>query len=251
MYVYNKLKSDENFKANYVPHSFIFGAKAAAGYYYAKKIIKLITTIADKVNNDPDTNDYLKVVFVENYNVTYAEQIMPACDLSEQISTASKEASGTGNMKFMMNGALTIGTLDGANVEIAELVGEDNIIIFGLTSDQVNEYYENGTYNPLDVYHNHVDLRLVIDQLTNGFFETVDKDEFKEISDKLLSRDQYFVLQDFESYRQAHERANDLYKDEEAWFKASIINIAKSGYFSSDRTIRQYAKEIWNIKPMK
>ena len=251
MYVYNKLKSDENFKENYYPHSFIFGAKAASGYHYAKKIIKLITTIADKVNNDPDTNDLLKVVFVENYNVTYAEQIMPACDLSEQISTASKEASGTGNMKFMMNGALTIGTLDGANVEIAELVGEENIVIFGLTSEQVNEYYQNGTYNPKDVYNNHVDLRLVIDQLTNGFFDTVDKNEFAEISDKLLSRDQYFVLLDFESYRLAHERANDFYKDEERWYKAAIINIAKSGYFSSDRTIRQYSDDIWKLKPIK
>lgn len=251
MYVYNKLKTDENFKANYYPHSFIFGAKAASGYYYAKKIIKLITSIAEKVNNDPDTSDLLKVVFVENYNVTYAEEIVPACDLSEQISTASKEASGTGNMKFMMNGALTIGTLDGANVEIAELVGEENIIIFGLTSTEVNEYYSNGTYNPLDVYNSHVDLKFVIDQLTNGFFDNVDKNEFAEISDKLLSRDQYFVLEDFEGYRLAHERANDLYKDEEAWFKASIINIAKSGYFSSDRTIKQYSKDIWKLKAIK
>ncbi|QMS84297.1 glycogen/starch/alpha-glucan phosphorylase [Candidatus Xianfuyuplasma coldseepsis] len=251
MYVYNKLKSDADFKANYVPHSFIFGAKAASGYYFAKKVIKLINTIAHKVNQDPDTNELLKVVFVENYNVTYAESIMPACDLSEQISTASKEASGTGNMKFMMNGAITIGTLDGANVEIAELVGEDNIVLFGLTSDEVNSRYENGGYQPLDVYHNHVDLRLVIDQLTNGFFEDVDKEEFREISDRLLQQDHYFVLEDFESYRQAHERANELYKDEEAWFKASIINIAKSGYFSSDRTIRQYAEEIWNIEPLK
>ena len=251
MYVYNKLKSDENFKANYYPHTFIFGAKAAAGYYFAKKIIKLITTIAEKVNNDPDTSDLLKVVFVENYNVTYAESIMPACDISEQISTASKEASGTGNMKFMMNGAITLGTMDGANVEIAELVGEENIVIFGLDSEEVNEYYANGTYNPLEVYETHSDLKLVMDQLTNGFFETVPKDEFKEISDKLLNRDQYFVLLDFEGYRDAHSRANDLYKDEEAWFTSSIINIAKSGYFSSDRTIKQYAKEIWNIKPIK
>lgn len=251
MHVYNKLKSDDEFKKNYHPHSFIFGAKAASGYHYAKKIIKLITTIAEKVNNDQETSDLLKVVFVENYNVTYAEQIMPACDLSEQISTASKEASGTGNMKFMMNGALTIGTLDGANVEIAELVGEENIVIFGLTSDEVNEYYANGSYNPLDVYNNHTDLRLVIDQLTNGFFESVDKSEFKEISDKLLSRDQYFVLLDFEGYRLAHERANDLYKDEEKWYKAAIINIAKSGYFSSDRTIRQYSDDIWKLKVIK
>jgi len=251
MYVYNKLKSDENFMANYHPHSFIFGAKAASGYYYAKKIIKLITTIAEKVNNDPETSDLLKVVFVENYNVTYAEQIVPACDLSEQISTASKEASGTGNMKFMMNGAITIGTLDGANVEIAELVGEDNIVIFGLNSEEVNEYYANGTYKPLEEYNKHVDLKLVIDQLTNGFFETVEKDEFKEISDKLLTRDQYFVLKDFEPYRLAHEEANALYKDETAWYKAAIINIAKSGYFSSDRTIRQYSKDIWKLKVIK
>jgi starch phosphorylase len=251
MYVYNKLKSDENFKAGYHPHSFIFGAKAASGYHFAKKVIKLINTIAEKVNNDPETNDLLKVVFVENYNVTYAEQIMPACDLSEQISTASKEASGTGNMKFMMNGALTIGTLDGANVEIAELVGEENIVLFGLTSDQVNEVYHNGHYNPMNVYENHVDLHLVIDQLTNGFFENVDKEEFREISDRLLHNDTYLVLEDFESYRQAHERANALYKDEEKWYQAAIINIAKSGYFSSDRTIRQYATEIWNLEPLK
>jgi starch phosphorylase len=251
MYVYNKLKSDDNFKSNYYPHSFIFGAKAASGYHYAKKIIKLITSIAEKVNNDPDTSDLLKVVFVENYNVTYAEQIMPACDLSEQISTASKEASGTGNMKFMMNGAITIGTLDGANVEIAELVGEDNIVLFGLTSEEVNLLNQEKTYNPRDVYNNHVDLRLVIDQLTNGFFDNVEKNEFEEISYKLLNRDQYYVLKDFDSYREAHERANEFYKDEERWFKASIINIAKSGYFSSDRTIRQYSKDIWNLKAIK
>lgn len=251
MYVYNKLKSDENFKANYHPHSFIFGAKAAGGYHFAKKVIKLINTIADKVNNDPDTSDLLKVVFVENYNVTYAESIMPACDLSEQISTASKEASGTGNMKFMMNGALTIGTLDGANVEIAELVGEENIVLFGLTSDEVNDLNNQNTYNPIDEYNNHTDLRLVIDQLTNGFFDTVDKEEFREISDRLLHNDTYYVLKDFESYRVAHARANDFYKDEEAWYKSAIINIAKSGYFSSDRTITQYANEIWNIKKIK
>lgn len=248
MYVYNKLKSDPEFKASYVPHSFIFGAKAAGAYYFAKKVIKLINTIAEKVNQDPETNDLLKVVFVENYNVTYAESIMPACDLSEQISTASKEASGTGNMKFMMNGALTIGTLDGANVEIAELVGEENIVLFGMTSDEVNKLYQTGDYNPYHVYESNPDLRLVIDQLTNGFFDSVDKEEFREISDKLLYHDNYFVLKDFDSYKAAHARANELYKDEEAWFTASIINIAKSGYFSSDRTISQYANEIWNVK---
>ena len=251
MYVYNKLKTDDNFKANYHPHSFIFGAKAASGYYFAKKIIKLINTIAEKVNNDPETSDLLKVVFVENYNVTYAELIMPACDLSEQISTASKEASGTGNMKFMMNGAITIGTLDGANVEIAELVGEENIVLFGLTSDEVNDVYNKGEYNPRDIYEKHVDLHLVIDQLTNGFFDKVEKEEFREISDRLLSKDQYLVLEDFDGYRLAHDRANELYKDEEKWYRSSIINIAKSGYFSSDRTIEQYANEIWNLKKIK
>ncbi len=251
MYVYNRLKSDTAFKNEYHAHTFIFGAKAASGYYYAKKIIKLITSIAEKVNQDEETNHLLKVVFVENYNVTYAEMIMPACDISEQISTASKEASGTGNMKFMMNGAITLGTLDGANVEIADLVGEDNIVIFGLTSEEVNKYYQTNSYKPLEVYQNNPQLRMVIDQLTNGFFENVDKNEFKEISDKLLSRDQYFVLQDFEAYRNAHEVANTMYKDEERWFKSSIINIAMSGYFSSDRTIKEYAKDIWKINPIK
>jgi len=251
MYVYNKLKTDKNFKENYYPHSFIFGAKAASGYYYAKLIIKLINTIAEKVNNDEDTSALLKVIFVENYNVTYAEQIMPACDISEQISTASKEASGTGNMKFMMNGALTLGTMDGANVEIAELVGEDNIFIFGLSSDEVNQKNNQNKYNPRDIYNNHADLKLTIDQLTNGFFKNVEKDEFKEIKDRLLNKDRYFVLEDFEGYRVAHERANDYYKDQAKWNESCIINIAKSGYFSSDRTINQYAKEIWNIKKMK
>ncbi len=150
----------------------------------------------------------------------------------------------------MMNGALTIGTLDGANVEIAELVGEENIVLFGLTSDEVNEYYSNNTYNPKDEYYNNEELRLVIDQLTNGFFDKVDKEQFREITDRLLSEDRYFVLKDFNSYKDAHARANDYYKDSDAWFKAAIINIAKSGYFSSDRTIEQYATEIWNLKKM-
>jgi glycogen phosphorylase len=251
MMVYNRLKTDIVYKENYVPHSFIFGAKAASGYYYAKKIIKLINTIADKVNNDPDTKDYLKVVFVENYNVTYAEQIIPACDLSEQISTASKEASGTGNMKFMMNGAITIGTLDGANVEIADLVGEDNIVIFGLTSEEVNDLNENGGYNPLDIYQSNKEIQVVIDQLTNGFFGNVDRQEFREIRDKLLGKDEYYVLKDLPDYQNAHEQANNLYKDKERWLNMSMVNIAKSGYFSSDRTINQYANEIWSIKPLK
>jgi starch phosphorylase len=251
MYLYNRLKRDQSFRERFVPHSFIFGAKAASGYLFAKKIIKLINTIANKVNNDPDINQLMKVVFVENYNVTYAEQIMPACDLSEQISTASKEASGTGNMKFMMNGAITIGTLDGANVEIAELVGEDNIILFGMTADEVTKLQQDGSYNPRKIYEENPDLRLVLDQLTNGFFETVDREEFREIRDHLLVDDKYFVLKDFDSYRIAHERANEFYKNEEAWYTSAIINIAKSGYFSSDRTIEEYAQDIWHIKPIK
>ncbi len=251
MMVYNRLKTEPLFKENYHPHSFIFGAKAASGYWFAKKIIKLINTIAKKVNNDPDTNDYLKVVFVENYNVTYAEQIIPACDLSEQISLATKEASGTGNMKFMMNGAITIGTMDGANVEIAELVGDDNIVIFGMTSADVNAKKAKKDYNPLTVYQNNQEIKTVIDQLTNGFFGNVDREEFKEIRDKLLGSDEYFVLEDLPAYQKAHEKANALYKDQARWWKMAIVNIAKSGFFSSDRTIGQYAEEIWKIQPIK
>ena len=248
MMVYNRLKTDPAFKENYVPHSFIFGAKAASGYYYAKKIIKLINTIAHKVNQDPMTNTHLKVVFVENYNVTYAEQIIPACDLSEQISTASKEASGTGNMKFMMNGAMTIGTMDGANVEIHELVGDDNIVIFGMDADEVNRQNREATYNPLDVYQSEPELATVIDQLTSGFFGNVDRNEFREIRDRLLGRDEYYVLKDIIAYQKAHEKANELYKDREYWLKMSMINIAKSGYFSSDRTIQQYIDDIWHLE---
>lgn len=251
MMVYNRLKTGAKYKENYAPHTFIFGAKAASGYYYAKKIIKLINTIAHKVNQDPDTNALLKVVFVENYNVTYAEQIIPACDLSEQISTASKEASGTGNMKFMMNGAITIGTLDGANVEIADLVGEDNIVIFGMDAQTVNEAYAKGDYNPWSVYESNPEIRTVIDQLTNGFFGQVARDEFKEIQDKLLYHDQYFVLKDLPAYQAAHELANTLYQDSSRWWAMALTNIAQSGFFSSDRTIGQYAEEIWGLTPLK
>lgn len=251
MHVYNKLKTDPTFKENYHPHSFIFGAKAASGYFFAKKIIKLINTIATKVNNDSETNDLLKVIFVENYNVTYAELIVPACDISEQISTASKEASGTGNMKFMMNGAITLGTMDGANVEIAELVGEENIVIFGMDSKEVNELYQSNSYNPKDYYELDSDLKLVIDQLTNGFFTNVKLNEFEDIKNRLLNNDDYFVLKDFTSYKEAHVLANNLYKDEQKWLEMSIVNIAKSGYFSSDRTITNYANEIWNINKIK
>lgn len=250
MYVYNKLKSDSDFKKNYVPHTFIFGAKAAGAYHFAKKVIKLLNTIGEVVNNDPDTKDYLKVVFVENYNVSYAEIIMPACDVSEQISTASKEASGTGNMKFMMNGALTIGTLDGANVEIHELVGDDHIFIFGLNSQEVTQMQKNHSYNSKAMYESIPELRIILDQLVNGFFTNVDINEFKEIHDRLLYEDTYFVLKDFMPYVEAHSRVNEAYKNRNKWLESSIVNIAKSGIFSSDRSIQDYASKIWHVKPL-
>ncbi|HIT50477.1 MAG TPA: glycogen/starch/alpha-glucan family phosphorylase, partial [Candidatus Pelethenecus faecipullorum] len=250
MYVYNRLKNDPAFKADYHPHSFIFGAKAAPSYAFAKKVIKLINTIADKVNNDPDTNYLLKVVFLVNYNVTYAETIMPAANVSEQISTASKEASGTGNMKFMMNGAVTLGTLDGANVEIKELVGDDNIVIFGMNAKEVTDLYANGGYNPYELYENNPNLHLVLDQLTNGFFDKVSVDEFADIRNNLLYQDHYFILKDFDAYVEAQEKINDLYKDQKKWLHMAIVNIAKSGFFTTDRTMRQYNEDIWHVEPI-
>lgn len=250
MAVYNRLKTDVEFRKNYHPHSFIFGAKSAPSYVFAKKVIKLINTIADKVNNDYETNRYLKVVFVVNYNVTYAETIMPAANVSEQISTASKEASGTGNMKFMMNGAITCGTLDGANVEIKDLVGEDNIVIFGINAKEVTDLYQDGGYNPMEIYENNPVLHEVIDQLTNGFFENVAPDEFNDIRDNLLYRDPYLVLKDFDSYAKAQEEINELYKDTKKWVHMSIVNVAKSGFFTTDRTMRQYNEDIWKVEPI-
>ncbi len=252
MYLYNKLKTDDKFKKNFNAQSFIFGAKAASGYWLAKKVIKLINSVAKMVNNDESIDGKLKVVFVENYNVTYAETIMPAADLSEQISTATKEASGTGNMKFMMNGGLTIGTLDGANVEIAELVGDDNIFIFGLTADEVTKVYETNSYNSYDVYNSNPHIKEVVDQLVNGYFSDVPTDEFKDIYDNLLANgDRYLVLEDFNAYIKAQEVANKAYKNKKQWAKMSIVNIAKSGQFSSDRTIEDYVRDIWHIKKLK
>ncbi len=201
-------------------------------------------------NNDYETNRYLKVVFVVNYNVTYAETIMPAANVSEQISTASKEASGTGNMKFMMNGAITCGTLDGANVEIKDLVGEDNIVIFGMNAKEVTDLYQDGGYNPMEIYENNPVLHEVIDQLTNGFFENVAPDEFNDIRDNLLYRDPYLVLKDFDSYAKAQEEINELYKDTKKWVHMSIVNVAKSGFFTTDRTMRQYNEDIWKVEPI-
>ena len=251
MYIYNRLKSDPEFKANYHPHTFIFGAKSAPGYAFAKKIIKLINTISDKVNNDDETNSLLKVVFVVNYNVTYAETIIPAANVSEQISTASKEASGTSNMKFMMNGAITLGTLDGANVEIGELVGDDNIVIFGMNAKEVTDLYAHGGYNPMDYYNNDPRLKQIIDQLTNGFFERVDRNEFVDIRNNLIYSDNYFILKDFDSYVKAQEKINELYKDQKKWLHMSIVNTAKSGFFTTDRTMKQYNADIWHVEPLK
>ncbi len=251
MHVYNELKTKPEVRQSFHPQTFIFGAKAAPTYYFAKKVIKLINTIAEKINNDSETNKYLKAVFVEDYNVTYAETIMPAADLSEQISTASKEASGTGNMKFMMNGALTIGTLDGANVEIGELVGNDNIFIFGLDAKEVTQLQKEATYKPYDLYLNDPKIKRVIDQLTNGFFTNVPQNEFEEIRRNLLDKDQYYILKDFDAYVKAQQKANKAYQDRTAWLKKSMINTAKSGFFSTDRTMFEYNRDIWHLETIK
>lgn len=251
MHLYNELKSNPQMRQNFHPQTFIFGAKAAPTYYFAKKVIKLINTIADKVNNDVETNAFLKVVFVIDYNVTYAETIMPAADLSEQISTASKEASGTGNMKFMMNGGITIGTLDGANVEIAEFVGEDNIFIFGMDAKEVTDLMAANSYRPFDYYEKDPRIKLVLDQLTNGFFKNVDIHEFEDIRRNLLERDSYFVLKDFSSYIGAQAKANEMYKNRTQWLRMSITNTAKSGFFSTDRTMEEYNRDIWHLDKIK
>lgn len=247
MELYNQLRENPNL--DMVPRTFIFGAKAAPSYFFAKKIIKLINTVANVVNNDPYIQGKLKVVFLENYSVSMAEKIIPAADVSEQISTASKEASGTGNMKFMMNGALTVGTLDGANVEISDMVGRGNIFIFGLTSEEVLNYYSHGGYVARSIYNNDHRIRAVLDQLMDGFFGN-DKVEFKDIYYQILSNnDEYFVLKDFDSYVEAHQKVDLTYRNQAEWTKKSIINIAHSGKFSSDRTICEYASDIWGIRP--
>ncbi|NWQ43114.1 glycogen/starch/alpha-glucan phosphorylase [Bacillus sp. EB106-08-02-XG196] len=248
MYLYNRIKEDSSFSM--VPRVFIFGAKASPGYYYAKKIIKLINTVAEKVNNDPAIGDKMKVVFLENYRVSLAEKVFPAADLSEQISTASKEASGTGNMKFMINGALTVGTMDGANIEIHELVGDENIFTFGLSADEVLHYYQHGGYQSIEYYHHDSRIRQAVDQLVNGFFPGV-YNEFEPIFDSLLEEnDQYFVLKDFASYADTQKKIGETFRNQQIWQKKCLINIAHAGYFSSDRTIQEYADNIWGIKPL-
>jgi starch phosphorylase len=248
MYLYNRIKEDPKYTIQ--PRTFIFGAKASPTYYYAKKVIKLIHSLAEKVNNDPRVSQVIKVVFMENYRVSLAEDIFPAADVSEQISTASKEASGTGNMKFMMNGALTVGTLDGANIEIMEAIGKENIFTFGLTAGEVLKYEENGRYRSMEYYHHDLRIRQVVDQLTNGFYAE-DEGEFGAIADSLLvQNDQYFVLRDFASYIDVQEKVGTAYQYTDNWLEQALINISHSGYFSSDRTIREYAENIWNIEPV-
>ena len=253
MDLYNRLK--ENPLLDIEPRTFIFGAKAASGYRRAKSIIKLINTLAERINNDADINGKIKVVFLENYRVSLAEKIFPAADISEQISTASKEASGTGNMKFMLNGALTLGTMDGANVEIVEEAGLENEFIFGLSAAEVEEFQRNGQYNPFDDYNKVEGLKKVVDQLGDGTFDDDHKGIFRELQTSLLygvdgSRpDVYFLLRDFDSYREAQTRIDNAYKNKRDWTRKALINIANAGKFSSDRTIMEYAREIWNIEP--
>lgn len=251
MYLYNQLK--ENPDMDMENHTFIFGAKASAGYRRAKAIIKLITSVADVVNNDASIKGKIKVVFIENYRVSNAEIIFAAADVSEQISTASKEASGTGNMKFMLNGAPTLGTMDGANVEIVEEVGEENAFIFGLSSQEVIDFEQNGQYKPREIYESDADIKKVVDQLIDGTYSKGDTEMFRELYSSLLDSngyeraDQYFILKDFRSYAEAHKKVDAAYRDKEAWAKMALLNVAKCGKFSSDRTIEEYAKEIWKL----
>ena len=245
MYQYHRLKTDKTFSM--LPTTYFFGGKAAPGYFIAKETIRLINAVAAKVNADPETNKTLKVVFIENFGVSIGELVYPAADVSEQISTASKEASGTGNMKFMMNGAITLGTLDGANVEIREAVGGDaNCVIFGLKAEEVLNYYATGTYSAWDEYNTNPDVHFVVDQLTDGTYG-----DFHSLFDYLVhENDEFFILKDFRAYAKAHEEVYRRYKDRYHWLRSSAVNIANSGGFSSDRTIEEYAKEIWQVKPV-
>ena len=251
MYLYNQIK--EHPEMSFYPKTYVFGAKASAGYIRAKEIIKLINSVADVINNDRSINGKLKVVFIEDYRVSNAELIFAAADISEQISTASKEASGTGNMKFMMNGAPTLGTMDGANVEIVDEVGIDNVFIFGLSADEVINYEQNGGYNPYDIYNNDPDIRRVVDQLVDGTYANGDKEMYRDLYNSLLNNqggaraDMYFILKDFRSYADAQARAMEAYKDTDKWAKMALKNTACCGKFSADRTIQEYVDDIWHL----
>ena len=249
MHLYNQLK--DNPDMDFYPRTFIFGAKAAAGYRNAKLTIKLINSVADVINNDPVIKDRIKVVFIEDYRVSNAEWIFAAADVSEQISTASKEASGTGNMKFMLNGALTLGTMDGANVEIVEEVGNEHAFIFGLSSDEVINYEKNGGYDPNEIFNNDANVRRVLMQLINGTY--AQDDLFRDLYNSLLNTfcsarpDTYFILKDFASYAEAQKKVEAAYKDEAGWARSAILNVAHSGKFTSDRTIQEYVDDIWKL----
>ena len=251
MYLYNQIKDHP--EMSFYPKTYVFGAKASAGYIRAKEIIKLINSVADVINNDRSINGKLKVVFIEAYPVSNAELIVAAADISEQISTASKEASGTGNMKFMMNGAPTLGTMDGANVEIVDEVGIDNAFIFGLSADEVINYEQNGGYNPYDIYNNDPDIRRVVDQLVDGTYANGDKEMYRDLYNSLLNNqggaraDMYFILKDFRSYADAQARAMEAYKDTDKWAKMALKNTACCGKFSADRTIQEYVDDIWHL----
>ncbi len=255
MYLYNQLKDNPNL--DIVPRTFIFGAKAAAGYKRAKLTIKLINSVADVINNDKSINGKIKVVFIEDYRVSNAEIIFAAADVSEQISTASKEASGTGNMKFMLNGALTIGTMDGANVEIVEEVGEENAFIFGTSSDEIIRMEHDRSYDPMQIFNSDQDIRRVLMQLINGYYSPEDPELFRDIYNSLLNTlssdraDTYFILKDFRMYADAQKRVDEAYRDQKWWAKAAMLNTACSGKFSSDRTIEEYVNDIWHLKKVK
>jgi starch phosphorylase len=255
MYLYNQMK--EHPERNYVPRTFIFGAKASAGYHIAKLIIKLINSVAEVVNNDETIEGKLKVVFIEDYRVSNAEKIFAAADVSEQISTASKEASGTSNMKFMMNGAITIGTMDGATVEMVQEMGEENAVIFGMSADEVIAHEAANDYNPMEIYNEDGDIRKVVEQLVSGFYSPDDPELFRDIYNSLLNTfvtyraDIYFVLKDFRSYAEAQERIEELYEDSSKWAEMALKNIANVGKFSSDRTIQEYVDDIWHLDKIK
>jgi len=245
--LYNRLKNNPDL--DITPRTFLFGGKAAPGYYIAKLVIKLINSIADVVNRDPDVRDRLKVLFLKDYSVKFAQRIYPAADLSEQISTAGKEASGTGNMKFAMNGALTIGTLDGANIEIREEVGEDNFFLFGLTAAEVYAMKSQG-YNPREYYESNAELRLAMDRIASGLFSHGDRDLFKPLLDSLLNRDDYMLMADYQSYVECQDRVSEVFRNKEQWTRMAILNMARMGKFSSDRSIRDYAQGFWQVSPV-
>lgn len=249
MYLYQKLKEDPTFSIT--PHTYIFGAKAAPSYVYAKKIIELILAVAKVVDEDPRVSKFIKIVFAENYGVSLAEKIIPAADISEQISTAGKEASGTSNMKLMMNGALTLGTLDGANIEIADFAGNENEIIFGLKENEIQKMVDEGSYNPWDIYNSDIRVKNIMDSLFTGPWCKGDNNRFRMIFDEIMARnDQFFVLADFNAYNKACQEADQRYQDESNWARSAILNIANSGYFTSDRTIEEYNKDIWHLEKL-